>query len=263
MTGKAGGESRSLAGKVVLVTGAASGIGRATAILFGREGAAVVVHDLNEEGRRTAEAIVAAGGRATFVRGDVTQAADCRSAVERAVTEFGGLHVLVNNAGIIRRASVVDTTEEEWDRVMAVNVKSVFLLCKAAIPVMARGGGGAIVNTASGWGLDGGRDAASYCASKAAVVNLTRAMALDHAEQNIRVNCVCPGDTDTPMLREEARQLGQDTKAFLARSAQRPMGRMGRPEEIAQVILFLASDASSYVTGTALVVDGGGHAGSA
>ncbi len=263
MTGKASGGTGTLAGKVALVTGAASGIGRAVALLFGREGAAVVVHDIKEEGRATAEAIVSAGGRATFLRGDVTRAADCQVAVQNAVQEFGGLHILVNNAGIIRRASVVDTTEEEWDRVMAVNVKSVFLLSKAAIPVMARGGGGVIVNTASGWGLDGGKDAASYCASKAAVVNLTRAMAIDHAGQNIRVNAVCPGDTDTPMLREEARQLRQDERSFLLRSAQRPLGRMGRPEEIAQAMLFLASDASSYVTGTALVVDGGGHAGSA
>ena len=263
MTPGAGGGSGALKGKVALVTGGASGIGRATAILLAREGAAVMVHDLKEEGQATAEAILAAGGRASFVRGDVTRAADCQAAVQKAVTDFGGLHVLVNNAGIIRRASVVDTTEEEWDRVMAVNVKSVFLFSRAAIPIMARGGGGVIVNTASGWGLDGGRDAASYCASKAAVVNLTRAMAIDHADQNIRVNCVCPGDTDTAMLREEARQLGQDVGQFLARSAQRPLGRMGRPEEIAQAILFLASDASSYVTGTALVVDGGGHAGSA
>lgn len=263
MTGKATAGRRALVGKVALVTGGASGIGRATALLFGHEGAAVVVHDIRDEGRATAEAIVAGGGRACFVRGDVTRATDCEAAVQKALTEFGGLHVLVNNAGIIRRASVVDTTEEEWDRVMAVNVKSVFLLSKAAIPIMVRAGGGVIVNTGSGWGLDGGKDAASYCASKAAVVNLTRAMAIDHAEQGVRVNCVCPGDTDTPMLREEARQLRQDEKRFLARSAQRPLGRTGRPEEIAQVMLFLASDASSYVTGAAVVVDGGGHAGSA
>lgn len=259
----AGSGSGRLERKVALVTGGAAGIGKATAILLAREGAAVVVQDLREDGRSTAEAIVAAGGRASFIRGDVTRTADAEAAVERAVSEFGRLDILVNNAGIIRRASVVQTTEAEWDRVMAVNVKSVFLFAKAAIPVMVRQGGGVIVNTASGWGLDGGKDAASYCASKAAVVNLTRAMAIDHAEQNIRVNCVCPGDTDTAMLREEARQLGQDVGDFLTRSAHRPLGRMGRPEEIAQAILFLASDASSYVTGTALVVDGGGHAGSA
>ena len=263
MTARTGGGRGRLDGKVALVTGAASGIGRATAVLFGREGAAVVVQDVKSEGQAVAEAIVAGGGRACFVQGDVTRASDCQEAVQRAVREYGRLDVLVNNAGIIRRASVVGTTEEEWDRVMAVNVKSVFLFSKAAIPIMARQGGGVIVNTASGWGLDGGKDAASYCASKAAVVNLTKAMALDHAEQNIRVNCVCPGDTDTAMLREEARQLRQDTGQFLARSAQRPLRRMGRPEEIAQAILFLASDASSYVTGTPLVVDGGGHAGSA
>ncbi len=250
-------------GKVALVTGGASGIGRATAIRFSREGAAVVLVDIREEGRAVVDEIIRAGGRAIFVRGDVTDAEDCNAAVESAVSEFGRLDVLFNNAGIIRRASVVDTTEEEWDRVMSVNVKSVFLLSKAAIPVMARTGGGAIVNTGSGWGLVGGRNASSYCASKAAVVNLTRAMALDHASQNIRVNCVCPGDTDTPMLREEARQLGEDVEAFLAGSAHRPMGRMGRPEEIAQAVVFLASDASSYVTGTALIVDGGGLAGSA
>ncbi len=250
----------SLRGKVALVSGAASGIGRATAMLFAREGAAVVLVDIQDAGPIVKE-IVASGGRAICVRGDVTRAADCSTAVERATQEFGRLDILFNNAGIIRRASVVDTTEEEWDRVIAVNVKSVFLLSKAAIPVMARGGGGVIVNTGSGWGLVGGRNAASYCASKGAVVNLTRAMALDHATQNIRVNCVCPGDTDTPMLREEARQLGEDETAFLAGSADRPLGRMGRPEEIARAVLFLVSDASSFVTGTALVVDGGGLAG--
>ncbi len=263
MSKAAGSGGGRLEGKVALVTGAAAGIGKATAILLAREGAAVVVQDIREDGKSTAEAILAAGGRASFIRGDVTRAADAEAAVERAVSEFGRLDILVNNAGIIRRANVVQTTEAEWDRVMAVNVKSVFLFSRAAVPVMVRQGGGVIVSTASGWGLDGGKDAASYCASKAAVVNLTRAMAIDHAEQNIRVNCVCPGDTDTAMLREEARQLGQDVGDFLTRSAHRPLGRMGRPEEIAQAILFLASDASSYVTGTALVVDGGGHAGSA
>ena len=255
-------EGGRLQGKAAIVTGAASGIGKATSILFAHEGAAVVLVDIKEEGRGVASDIAREGGQARFVRADVTRAADCASAVQEAVQYFGRLDVLFNNAGIIRRASVVDTTEEEWDRAMAVNVKSVFLMSKAAVPVMARGGGGAIVNTGSGWGLVGGRNAASYCASKGAVVNLTRAMALDHAPQGIRVNCVCPGDTDTPMLREEARQLGEDTATFLKGSAQRPLGRMGRPEEIAQVVLFLASDASSFVTGAVLVVDGGGLAGS-
>jgi NAD(P)-dependent dehydrogenase (short-subunit alcohol dehydrogenase family) len=251
-----------LAGKRALVTGGASGIGRATALLFAREGAALSVVDLDDAGgHAVAQAIVDGGGRAIFLRRDVSLAPDCRRAVEQTVDELGGLDILFNNAGIIRRATVVDTTEEEWDRVMAVNVKSIFLLSKYAVPVMARSGGGVIVNTSSGWGLVGGRRAVSYCASKAAVVNMTRAMALDHGAQNIRVNCVCPGDTDTGLLRDEARQLGQAEEAFLAQAADRPLRRIGTPEEVAQAVLYLASDRSSFVTGAALVVDGGGLAG--
>jgi NAD(P)-dependent dehydrogenase (short-subunit alcohol dehydrogenase family) len=250
-----------LAGKRALITGGASGIGRATALLFAREGAAVAVADLDEAGgQAVVREMAATGGRALFVSCDVTQEAHCQRAVQLAVQEFGGLDILFNNAGIIRRTTVLDIRAEEWDRVMAVNVKAIFLMSKCAIPVMAAAGGGVIVNTASGWGLAGGRNAVSYCASKGAVVNMTRAMALDHGEQNIRVNCVCPGDTDTPMLRSEARQLGTPEAEFLAESADRPLRRIGTPEEIAQAVLYLASDASSFVTGTALVVDGGGLA---
>jgi NAD(P)-dependent dehydrogenase (short-subunit alcohol dehydrogenase family) len=255
-----------LEGKRALITGGASGIGRATALLFAREEAAVAVADLDVAGGldvvRLAEA---EGGRAVLVPDqapcDVTVAVDCARAVRSTVEALGGLDLLVHCAGIIRRASVLETTEVEWERLMAVNVKSLFLMCRYAIPVMAGRGGGAIVTLGSGWGLVGGRDAVAYCASKAAVVNMTRAMALDHAAQQIRVNCVCPGDTDTPMLRSEARQLGMLVDAFLAQAADRPLGRLGRPEDVAEAALYLASDAASFVTGAVLVVDGGGLAG--
>jgi NAD(P)-dependent dehydrogenase (short-subunit alcohol dehydrogenase family) len=251
-----------LQGKTAIITGGAGGIGRATALLFAREGAAVCVVDLNEDsGREVAREIAAAGGRATFERADVTHESNCRRVVERTVEELGGIHILFNNVGIIRRASVLETSEQDWDAVMAVNVKSVFLMSRVVVPMMAAAGGGSIINMASGWGLAGGAKAAAYCASKGAVVLLTRAMAIDHGPQNIRVNSICPGDTDTAMLRGEARQLGEAEDRFLAGSAKRPLGRVGRPEEIAHTALYLASDASSFVTGTALVVDGGGLAG--
>ena len=254
---------KQLDGKAALITGGAGGIGRATAVLFASEGAAVGIVDLNQErGQEVVREISIAGGGAIFERADVTRPADCRRVVERTVHEFGGIHILFNNAGIIRRASAVEISEEDWDAVMAVNVKSIFLMCREVIPVMARTQGGSIINAASGWGLAGGERAAAYCASKGAVVLMTKAMALDHGPHHIRVNCLCPGDTDTAMLRSEARQLGEEESRFLCASASRPLGRIGRPEEIAQAALFLASDAASFVTGTTLVVDGGGLAGS-
>jgi NAD(P)-dependent dehydrogenase (short-subunit alcohol dehydrogenase family) len=251
-----------LAGKVALITGGASGIGRASALLFAQAGAAVAVVDLNQKsGQDVIEKIAHHGGKAIFERADVTQADECERVVRRTVSELGGVHVLFNNAGIIRRASVVELSEEDWDRVMAVNVKSMFLMSRLVLPILAKNGGGVIINMASGWGLTGGPRAAAYCASKGAVVLLTKAMAVDHGPQNIRVNYLCPGDTDTGMLRQEAEQLGEREESFLAGSAKRPLGRVGRPEEIAQAALYLASDAASFVTGTALVVDGGGLAG--
>jgi NAD(P)-dependent dehydrogenase (short-subunit alcohol dehydrogenase family) len=250
-----------LEGKVAVVTGGASGIGRATVELFAEEGAIVVIADINDvEGEKLAGALRDKGRQVTFKHCDVTLAEDCQAVVTGAVEQFGGLDILFNNAGGIKRADILETNEDEWDYVMAVNVKSVFLMSKYALPVMARAGDGAIINAGSGWGLKGGAKAVAYCASKAAVVNMTRAMAIDHGPQNIRVNCICPGDTDTPMLREEARQLAQDENLFLEEAAERPLGRYGAPKEVAQAVLFLASEASSYVTGAALVVDGGGIA---
>jgi len=251
----------SLRGKTVLITGAASGIGRATARLFAREGASVVIADLNDtEGQAVRQQILSEGGQAMFEHSNVALGADCDRLVEKALGAFGGIHVLINNAGIIRRATVLEIAEQEWDQVMAVNVKSIFLLARLVVPVMADSGGGVIINIASGWGLVGGPRAAAYCASKGAVVLLTKAMAVDHGRQNIRVNCICPGDTDTGMLRREARQLGEEEESFLKEAARRPLGRIGKPEEVAQAALYLATDASSFVTGSVLVVDGGGLA---
>jgi len=250
-----------LSSKVAIITGGASGIGRATAQLFAREGAAVVVADVNQEaGKRVVEEIARSGGSAFFEAVDVTVAADCHRLAESTVRELGRIDILLNNAGIIRRATVLELSEENWDRVMAVNVKSIYLLSREVIPHMEKQGAGSIINMASGWGLAGGAKAAAYCASKGAVVLLTKAMAIDHGPR-IRVNCICPGDTDTGMLRAEAQQLGAESGKYLAEAAKRPLGRVGKPGEIAQAVLYLASDASSFVTGTALVVDGGGLAG--
>jgi NAD(P)-dependent dehydrogenase (short-subunit alcohol dehydrogenase family) len=248
-------------GKVALITGGASGIGRATALLFAREGAAVAIADVNSAaGESVAREITRAGGRAIFECTDVTRTEDCRRLVERTMREFGRIDILFNNAGIIRRATVLELSEQDWDRVMAVNVKSIYLLSREVIPHMEKQGAGSIINTASGWGIAAGAKAAVYCASKGAVVLLTKAMAIDHGPK-IRVNCICPGDTDTGMLRAEAEQLGEASDGFLAEARKRPLGRVGSPEEIAQAVLYLASDASSFVTGTAMVVDGGGLAG--
>lgn len=251
-----------LAGKVAAVTGGASGIGLATAELLAGFGAHAVLLDVNEvEGRRAAAAIAEAGGQASFYRCDVSSAADCERVMQAIEASLGRLDILFNNAGIIRRRTVVELEERDWDLVLDVSLKGVYLMSKFAIPLMARGGGGSVINSGSGWGLKGGDKAAAYCAAKAGVVNLTRAMAIDHGKDNIRVNCVSPGDTDTPLLRDEAKQLRQDEAAFLAASASgRPLERLGTPRDIANAVLFLASDMSAWVTGSVLVVDGGGIA---
>lgn len=265
-----------LRGKVALITGGNSGIGRATAALFAAQGAAVVIAARDEvRGRRVAADTGAAGGRALFIPCDVRRAADCRAAVEGAVEAFGRLDILVNAAGTIYpNKTVVDTTEEVWDHTMAVNVKGVYLMCRYAIPHMAgldpgartdaasdAQGGGCIINLASVWGLVGGTGVAAYCASKGAVVLLTKAMALDHAAQNVRVNCICPGSVDTPMLTREMEEMGGVAQARPRFAARHPMNRLGTPEEVARAALYLASDDAAFVTGTSLVIDGGRTAG--
>lgn len=249
-----------LAGRRWLISGAGSGIGSAAAELFADEGAHLLLVDRDTaSGQAVSDRITAAGGRALFAPCDVAREDDCRRAVARAHEAFGGLDGLMNCAGVVVRRSVVELDEADWDRVMDVNAKSVYLMSKHSIPIM--GAGGSIINLGSGWGLVGGPRAAAYCASKGAVVLLTKAMAIDLGQKGIRVNCLCPGDTDTPMLREEARQLEVGEGEFLSQSARRPLGRVGKPQEIAQAALFLAGDASSYMTGAVLLVDGGGLAG--
>jgi len=251
----------SLKSKVAVVTGAASGIGRGIAMRISEMGAFVSVLDIDaKKGEETAAEIRNQGGEALFTKCDVRSAADCHHAVETAISKWGRIDILCNCAGIAIRKDVVDLTEEEWDRTLDITVKGIYLLSHEVVPHMIRAGGGSIINIGSGWSLKGGPRAAAYCAAKGGAVNLTRAMAIDHGKHNIRVNCVCPGDVDTPMLRSECAQLGEDAQTFMREAANRPLARVGTPEDIANAVLFLASPMSSWITGAALVVDGGGLA---
>ena len=250
-----------LLNKVALITGATSGIGEASALLFAQEGAKVAVSGRNAtRGRQVTERILKSGGQGIFIQGDVSKADDCRRMVDETIHSFGRLDVLFNNAGVFFPHTALDCSEEEWDQQIDINLKGTFLMSKYALPPMIAQGGGVIINNSSGWGIVGGDSAVAYCASKGGVVLLTKAMAIDHGRQGIRVNCICPGDVDTPMLPEDARLRGLDWKNYLAGAANRPMGRIGTPDEIAKAVLFLACDDSSFMTGTALVVDGGGTA---
>jgi NAD(P)-dependent dehydrogenase (short-subunit alcohol dehydrogenase family) len=247
-------------GKVAFVTGAGSGIGRATALAFADAGAAVAVVDISEAGMNaTADVITSRGGKALAVRCDVTKSAEIKAALDKTVAAFGRLDFAFNNAGIEQPGNtIVDIPEEVLDRVLDVNLKSVFLCMKHQIPLMLQTGGGSIVNTSSGAGVLAIRQQGAYCASKFGVTVASKVAALEFADQGIRVNALCPGITDTPMI---ARYTG-DTEEGRARIiAQEPVGRMGRPEEMAATVLYLCSDLGSFVTGHAMVVDGAQTAG--
>ena len=250
-----------LTGKVALITGGTSGIGEATAILFAKEGARVAITGRDEKrGHAVTEKILSSGGKAIFIRTDVRKSGECRRAVDETVGACGQLDILFNNAGVFYPHTILDCSEEEWDLQMDINLKGTFLMSKFALTHMIQRGSGVIINNSSGWGIVGGDRAVAYCASKGGIVLLTKAMAIDHGPQGIRVNCICPGDVDTPMLPEDARMRGLKWGDYLAGCANRPLGRIGTPDEIAKAALFLASDDSSFMTGAALVVDGGGTA---
>jgi len=247
----------SFGGKVAFVTGAASGIGRAAALAFAREGASVVAADVSEHNNQeTARLIEEQGARAVAVRGDVTRAEDIKEAMAKTVEAFGRLDFAFNNAGIKPRkpAPTAAYDDEEWNRIIDINLRGVFLCMKHEIPLILKQGGGAIVNTSSGAGVIGIKGSPAYTAAKHGVIGLTRAAALDYAAQNIRINAVCPGYTDTPMI---GRFTGATPNGLAKVSAEEPAGRMGKPDEIAAAVLWLCSNGAAFMVGHAMVVDGG------
>ncbi len=243
---------------VAIVTGASSGIGQATARAFAEAGYGLMA--AGRDAARLATATAGLAGVQHFI-GDLSDPETCRALVAETEAAFGRLDVLVNNAGILYRATAEETSDAQWRQTMAINMDAVFYLSRAAIPALRRQGGGSIVNIASDWGIRAGARAAAYCASKGAVVLLSKAMALDHAGEGIRINAICPGDVNTPMLTAEALQRGADPAAAMAKSAaDSPNGRVTEPKEVAAFALFLASGAAPAITGAALSIDGGASA---
>jgi NAD(P)-dependent dehydrogenase (short-subunit alcohol dehydrogenase family) len=250
-------------GKVAVITGAASGMGRATALLFAKEGASVVLTDLNSQGGETAVAeCAAAGGHAVFQRTDVTSEADIKAAVARAVKEYGRLDIMFNNAGVAGAVGPIEKVESaDFDRTIGVLLRAAFLGMKYSIPEMRKAGGGSIISTASVAGLRGVGYLAAYSAAKAAVVNLTQAVAIEVGHDKIRVNCICPGGVVTPLIHRGAPGAEERSEKSMARM--QPIPRAGKPNDIANMALFLASDDADWISGTAMVVDGGINTGNA
>jgi NAD(P)-dependent dehydrogenase (short-subunit alcohol dehydrogenase family) len=254
-----------LSDKVAIITGATSGIGKATALLFAEEGARVAITGRRAElGQSVLNEIQGRGARGVFIRADHSQADDCSRVVEQTLAEFGRLDILFNNAGIVTSGTAETTSDEVWDQTLAINVTAAWRMCRLVIPIMKRQGGGVIVNNGSDWSVVAGKNAFPYIASKGAIGMMTKAMAIDHARENIRVNAVCPGDTLVERWMEKGYFEGSDPvtleQAMNEASAYLPMGRFGKPEEIAKAVLFLASDDSSFMTGHLLLVDGGNTA---
>jgi NAD(P)-dependent dehydrogenase (short-subunit alcohol dehydrogenase family) len=254
-----------LTGKTAIITGATSGIGKATALLFAAEGADLLITGRRiDKGRAVETECKQSGARCVYVQADHTKMNDCQTVVDRAIKEFKRIDILFNNAGIVTHGTAETTLDNTWNETLAINVTAVWRMCKLVVPIMKKAGGGVIVNNGSDWSVVASKDSLPYITSKGAVAMMTKAMALDHARDNIRVNAVCPGDTFVDRWLEQGYFEGSDPvsleKAVLESSAHIPMGRFGKPEEIAQAVLFLASDDSSFVTGHLLLVDGGNTA---